>query len=157
MSTQSPSGAFAKHAKLKRDKKFNPSPLSAGDEAYPNGIFEFNITRLLAFVDAHEERFPIEWMAVTDIPNYGGPADEAGIRSADLSRPILMAEISPGRYNLIDGHHRMEKARRNAVLSVPARRIRCPEHVSFLTSTSAYEAYVEYWNSKVQEMKGSSL
>ena len=33
--------------------------------------------------------------------------------------------------------------------SIPAYRIRCPEHVAFLTSTRAYETFVEYWNSKV--------
>jgi hypothetical protein len=37
------------------------------------------------------------------------------------------------------------------VRSIPAYRIRCPEHVAFLTSIRAYEAYVEYWNSKADD------
>src|SRR5450631_3811878 len=35
---------------FKRDKRFQPCPLDAGEEAFPNGIFEFNITRLLAHI-----------------------------------------------------------------------------------------------------------
>jgi hypothetical protein len=51
---------------------------------------------------------------------------------------------------MVGGNHRLAKARREAVRTILARRIRCPQHVSFLTSMAAYEAYVEYWNSKVE-------
>jgi hypothetical protein len=140
--------------KLKLDKTFRPCPLDEGDEAYPNGIFEFNITRLLTFIDSHPEDFPLESVSVADIPDYGSSRlDEATVRSADLSRPVLLAEIAPGRHNLIDGHHRVAKARRDGVPTVHARRIACPRHVPFLTSAAAYEKYVEYWNSKVKEMR----
>jgi len=63
-----------------------------------------------------------------------------------------MAEIAPGRYDVIDGHHRLAKARRENVAGIPVRRVRCPEHVAFLTSGRGYDAYVEYWNSKVKEL-----
>jgi hypothetical protein len=142
------------HPKLKLDKKFQPCPVELDDEAFPNGIFEFNITRLLAFIDAQPEDFPIEFIAVADIPDYGGSRlDEKTVASADLSRPILLAEIAPGRHNLIDGHHRVAKARRDGTTTLPARRIHCPHHVPFLTSATAYEKYVEYWNSKVKDMR----
>jgi hypothetical protein len=93
--------------KLRRDRRFQPCPTEPGDELYPNGIFEFNITRLLGFVTAHLERFPIEAVELTDIPKYGSEdgLDEATVQAADLSRPILLAEIAPGLYNLVDGHH----------------------------------------------------
>jgi hypothetical protein len=141
--------------KLKRDKRFQPCPIEPGDEAFPNGIFVFNITRLLAFMDAKPADFPIEFIEVASIPDFGGSRhlDEKTVASADLSRPVLLAEISPGRYNLIDGHHRIERARRDAVPTLPARRIRCPHHVPFLASASAYECYVEYWNTKVKQMQ----
>ena len=140
--------------KLKLDKRFQPCPLDEGDEAYPNGIFHFNISRLLAIIDAHPEDFPLEHIPVADIPSYAGASlNEATVRSADLSRPVLLAEIAPGRYNLIDGHHRVAKARLDGVPTVHARRIPCPRHVPFLTTTEAYQKYVEYWNSKVKEMR----
>jgi hypothetical protein len=140
--------------KLKRDKKFQPCPVEVGDEVYPNGIFEINVTRLLAFIDARAERFPVEFIALTEIPDYGGAhLDEETVRSADLLRPVLLAEIAPERWNLIDGHHRVARARREGAPSVPARRAGCPELVPCLTSTLAYEKYLEYWNSKLKEMR----
>lgn len=141
--------------KLKLDQEFQPCTAEPGDELYPNGIFEFNITRLLAFVGDHSERFPIESVELADIPAHGsGGLDEAAIDAADLSRPILLAEIAPDHFNLIDGHHRVAKARREALSSIAAHRVRCPDHVAFLTSTRAYETYVKYWNSKLDD--GSS-
>ena len=151
--TVSPFETLRKHAVLGLAQGFQPCSAEAGDELYPNGIFEFNITRLLAFIHAHPERFPSEFVGLADIPGYGGSGslDEAAVEAADLSRPIVLAEIAPDRYNLIDGHHRVAKARREEVPRLPAHRVRCPEHVAFLTSTGAYETYVEYWNSKLDD------
>jgi len=141
---------------LKLDRRFQPCPVEPGDEFYPNGIFEFNITRFLAFIHAQAERFPTELVELADIPNYGdsGRLDGDAVDTADLSRPILLAEIAPNSYNVIDGNHRVAKARREGLRRIPMHRVRCPEHVAFLTSTRAYETYVEYWNSKLDD--GSS-
>lgn len=137
--------------KLELDKTFQPCPAEPGDEIYPNGIFEFNITRHLSFVEASADRFPIERVGVDDIPNYGSESlDEETIRTTDLLRPILLAEISPGRFNLIDGHDRLPRQGRKASGPYPAHRIACALHVRFLASTSAYERYVEYWNEKLR-------
>jgi hypothetical protein len=153
MMLNSPSAETGFPAKLKRDNSFQPCPAESGDEHYQNGIFEFNITRLLAFIDTSAERFPIELVPVDEFPNFGGShLDEETLRTADLSRPILLAEISPGLYNVIDGHHRLARARCDSVQTIPSRRIRCPDHVFFLTSAWAYEKYVEYWNSKLEDL-----
>lgn len=155
MMSSSPPKVFPISAKLKLDKRFQPCVVEPGDEHYRNGIFEFNISQLLAHIDAQAERFPIEFVALATIPDYGGGSDldEEAVLAADLSRPILLAEIAPGRYNLIDGNHRVAKARREGAPTVPARRIDCPLHVPFLTSTVAYETYVEYWNTKVKDLQ----
>lgn len=71
--------------------------------------------------------------------------------SVDISPPVLLAEISPDRYNLIDGNHRMEKARRMEVNSMPAYKLNVKQHVNFLTSKRAYVSYIEYWNDKVRQ------
>jgi hypothetical protein len=140
----------ANAAELQLDKTFQPCAAEPGDELFANGIFEFNITRLSAFVEAHIERFPIEHVEIGGIPNYGSEnLQEEAICAADLIRPILLAEISPGLFNLIDGHHRVAKARREGRRTLPAHRVVCPHHVPFLTSTRAYERYVEYWNEKL--------
>lgn len=140
-----------KHAKLKLDQGFRPCVPESDDELYPNGIFEFNISRLWAFIHAHGERFRAESVALRDIPDYGGDdrLDQAAIEAADLCRPILLAEISPGHFNVIDGHHRVAKAKHQGLRDIRAVRVQCPDHIAFLTSTRAYTAYVDYWNSKL--------
>jgi hypothetical protein len=141
-------------AKLKLSRAFEPCPIDSGDERFRNGIFEFNITRFMAFIETHPDRFPVEAVPVASIPNYGGShLDQTTIAAADLSRPVLFAEIAPGGFNLIDGNHRVARAQRDGVSTVPGYRIRCPDHVAFLTSTMAYEKYVEYWNGKIKEMQ----
>ena len=64
-----------------------------------------------------------------------------------------MAEISPGRYNLIDGNHRMEKARRTGVVSMLAYKLNAEQHIRFLISREAYVAYVGYWNGKLEQLR----
>jgi len=36
---------------LKTDKKFIPCPVADGDELFLNGIFEFNITKMLEYIE----------------------------------------------------------------------------------------------------------
>jgi hypothetical protein len=137
--------------RLRRDPRFQPCATERGDELYPNGIFEFNISRLIAFISAHPERFPTETVELSEIPDYGSSTrlDADAIQAADLSRPVLLAEIAPAHFSLIDGHHRVAKARRMLSATITAYRVRCPDHVGFLTSAHAYQEYVEYWNSKL--------
>jgi hypothetical protein len=132
------------------DRTFRPCPIEVGDECYANGIFEFNITRILAFLDDHAQLFPVTQIALADIADYGGNnLDPDTMRIADLSRPIVLAEIAPNHFNVIDGNHRVGRARRDGMQSISCRKLGCPAHVAFLTSTFAYERYVEYWNSKL--------
>jgi hypothetical protein len=97
-----------------------------------NGMFEFNITRMLAFIEAHRAQFAQEPVPLSDLPDYGDAnLNEETIRAADLSRPILQAEISPGRFNVIDGYHRIARARREHASSLPGYRIFCaPRDIS---------------------------
>lgn len=143
--------------RLDLDRRFRPCEPCDGDEIYPNGIFEFNITRLLVHIDA-AGRFPTEFVTLDDIP-WAGKSEglnEVAVMAADLTRPVILAEIAPGRYNLIDGHHRVAKARLEGMTCIPAYRIHCPEQVAFLTTKRAYEAYVHYWNSKVDEVSANN-
>jgi len=138
--------------RLTQQKAFQPCPVDTGDEYFALGLFEFNITRLLAVVEACPDQYPISPIAVSEIPNYGDERRNPEVVStADLSRPVLLAEIAPRRYTLIDGHHRIARARIDVVTNVPAYRIPCPAHLPFLTTARGYEAYVEYWNGKLKE------
>src|SRR5262249_38098473 len=139
--------------KLSVQSDFKPLPVSEGDEMYPNGIFEFNVTKLLAFIRDHPAGFPVEEVEIASLgARFGMPLDEETISTANLKKPIVLAEISPGRFNVIDGNHRVEKARREGMRYIPAYRVHAPRHVAFLTSVRAYQKYVEYWNSKIDDL-----
>ena len=135
---------------LKVDIDFIPCPADIGDELYPNGIFKFNITKILEHIQRTPDGITVEDVAVRDFPNDFSSINESHLDSIDISIPVILAEISPGRYNLIDGNHRMEKARRMGIKTLVAYKLRVDQHIQFLTSKKAYLAYIEYWNSKLR-------
>ncbi|HXW68439.1 MAG TPA: ParB N-terminal domain-containing protein [Dissulfurispiraceae bacterium] len=139
--------------RLKVDDKFTPCPGEDGDEMYPNGIFEFNITKMIEYIQENPDGIILEEVRVSDFSKDFSSINESHMDSVDISQPVILAEISPGRYNLIDGNHRMEKAQRMGVEKIPAYKLNAEQHVRFLTSGRAYIAYVEYWNSKVKALK----
>ena len=136
--------------RLRLDRRFCPCHVEPGDEFFANGIFEFNITRLFDFLQAHPKRFSIESLELANIPSFEDVShlNKARVDTVDVLKSVLLAEISPGCYNLIDGQHRIARARGENLVQVAAYRVSCPDHVTFLTSAKAYESYVRYWNSK---------
>lgn len=142
--------------KLKFNKKFQAINVDAEDELFPNGLFEFNITKLIAHINANPVNFPIEEVVLDTLWESSSNLSDAAIQAANLSVPIILAEISPGRFNVVDGNHRVAKARRNGAKSLLAYTVRPDQHHRFLTSVNAYKKYVEYWNTKVVEMSPST-
>jgi len=141
-----------KPAKLKINKNFEPPQLDVNDEIFPNGIFQFNISKLLNFIKQSPDGFLRKEVEVETLYKKS-PHDQnpSAIDSANLETPIILAEISPGRFNVIDGNHRVEKARRLGVKKLFAYKVHPEQHVNFLISNESYKKYVEYWNSKVDE------
>jgi hypothetical protein len=135
---------------LRVENDFTPCPVATGDELFPNGIFVFNITKILEYIQKNPDSITLEEVAVSDFFEGFSSVNEAYMDSVEISQPAILAEISPGIYNLIDGNHRMEKARRMGIKSLPAYKLNVDQHILFLTSTKAYVTYVEYWNSKVK-------
>jgi len=133
---------------LKADKNFIPPTNDDGDEYYPNGIFEFNITKLQEHLKNNPEKYKPEPLQVTDTYIQFSVIDEKHLPKADTTNPIIIAEISPGNYNIIDGHHRMARACRTGQKEIMAYKLDPDTHTRFLTSTRSYLKYIEYWNSK---------
>jgi hypothetical protein len=134
------------------NKGFKPLPLEEGEEFFCNGIFEFNITKLSAFIGANSDRFVEEHVELTSPAlSFSGELNDQTVETARVQKPVILAEISPGRFNLIDGHHRVAKARRLGLQSIPAYRVKAEDHLAFLTSVDAYTKYVGYWNRKLSE------
>ncbi len=138
--------------KLKKNKNFSPCNIEDNDELFPNGIFEFNISKMIDHIQDRKNEFPIGQIFVAEHQNFVSEhLDESTVNNADLNRPLLVAEISPGRYNVLDGHHRIEKAKRRGVECLPAFKTSPQVHTLFLTSKESYETYVDYWNEKLKE------
>ena len=135
-------------SKLTIENDFTPCPESDGDEFFPNGIFVFNITKMTEHIMNNPELFVPEELAVKDLQKFLS-INEIHVDSVDISKPVIIAEIAPSRFNLIDGQHRVEKARRLGQEKIMAYRLTVHQHIRFLTSRKAYEIYVEYWNSKL--------
>lgn len=133
---------------LKVNTNFNPRPVRAGDEIFRNGIFEFNVTRILEHAANNPSVMHLVEIAVSDFsPNFS-VLNESHIDSVDISQPVILAEIAPNIYNLIDGHHRMARSRRLGINNMQAYKLSVHQHIVFLTSKTAYLSYVEYWNGK---------
>ncbi len=137
--------------KLKADGNFIPCRVDEGDELFQNGIFEFNVTRILEHIAKHPKDIPLVEVDVNDFFQEHSMLNQSHVDSVDPSRPVVLAEISPGIFNLIDGHHRMEKARRLGIAKIRAYKLQARQHVTFLTSQKAYLSYVEYWNNKLKD------
>ena len=138
---------------LKADTGFTPCPIQDGDELYPNGIFVFNITKMIAYLQNNPGNVALVEVAVTDFFPEFSCIDESHVESVDISRPVILAEISPGHFKLIDGNHRMEKARRIGTSNILAYKLDMHQHIAFLTSMKAYLSYIEYWNEKIKQIR----
>jgi hypothetical protein len=134
---------------IKLNKDFVPCDVKEGDELFQNGIFEFNITRMIDFIRSNPSDFVVEKVHVREFPREFSSINEKHMNNVKIGDPIILAEISPGRYSLIDGNHHMEKARRLGLENMQAYKIKVEQHIRFLTSMRAYNAYIEYWNSKL--------
>lgn len=138
---------------IKFDKKFQPVGVDEGDELFPNGIFEFNITKLVAYLKANPDRYPIEELLLESLRLWeSSDLDDATVNNANIDNPIILAEISPGRFNVIDGNHRLAKARRDKAKCIRAYKVSPNLHYRFMTTVKGYQAYVVYWNSKVKDI-----
>jgi len=136
--------------KLKANENFIPCPINNGDELYPNGIFVFNITKMLEYIKRNSNEVDLVDVDVADFPKCFSSINESHLDTVDVSQPVILAEISPGHYNLIDGNHRMEKARRMKISSIPANKLNVNQHIAFLTEKKAYLSYIDYWNGKLK-------
>jgi len=139
-------------SKLTIDIDFTPCPESDGDEFYPDGMFVFNITKMTEHIMDNPEVFVPEEVAVRELHRFLS-LNESHVNSVDISKPVIIAEIAPSRFNLIDGQHRVEKAHRLGMETIKAYRFYVHQHIRFLTNRKAYEIYVEYWNSKIEEQE----
>ena len=126
-----------KPKKLTLDKNFIPCPDADGDDFFPNGIFLFNITRMEDHIRENPGFAFHEEIVVKGLSENHPHINEDHIDSVDVTKPVIMAEIAPGCYNLIDGRHRVEKARRLGIEKIPAYKLTYTQHIPFLSTKKA--------------------
>ena len=132
------------------DENFQPCPVMDGDELCPNGIFVFNITKMKDFINSRPDIFVPEDIAVKGKYHYFISVNEEHMPNVELSEPVILAEISPNSFNLIDGRHRIEKAHRMGIETIKAYKVNATYLPDFIVIKKGYLAFVEYWNSKLK-------
>jgi hypothetical protein len=143
-------------------------PPQEDDEYLRNGVFCFNISKMIDDIEHNRCEFA---MGQIDVPvwKFNG-ADcklkEEYVEAADLLRPVIIAEIAPDRlngnslidsnnwrmrgYNVLDGHHRIEKASRLGIKTLDAYILPMETHICYMYE--GFNEYVEYWNEKYKTL-----
>ena len=146
---------MAESRRIKLNKKYVPLPAQDGDEIYPNGIFNFAISRMLEDISsgklaAENERINVQdWFK----SHWRGSCSvtEEHLPTVDVSKPVIQAEIKPGTFEIIDGNHRMERAFRDRVNSIDSYKLRGEQLLPYFSEVRGYKAFVEYWNAKLKD------
>ena len=135
------------------------------EEWFPNGIFNYNVSRMIRDLEAYEkDSAGVSWLyaavrisvSVEEVFNYYhdmGELEEEHIQAADLNRPLIFVELAPDCFNLVDGHHRLEKARREGLSELPAWTVGSHTAVHYLGSEYEYSKYTGYWNCKIEDIR----
>jgi len=109
------------------------------------------------FISNNLDLITLEQIAVNTFFETSSSLDEYHLENLQIFEPIIMAEIAPGNYNLIDGHHRVERAKRLGMDNLHVYKLTVDQHIEFLTDKRAYLAYIAYWNDKLEEVKTRSV
>lgn len=133
-------------------------------EWYPNGVFNYNVSRMIRDLNEYLDKRPADEdkdhgiqlteISIRDVVSDSFSIDEfpeEHLNEADLNRPVIYAEIAPGVYNLIDGNHRIARAYRDGISTLPAFYVPAEIALQYLGSNKEYSCYLEYWNGKVED------
>ncbi len=138
---------------MKIDPDFIPCELQVEEECFRNGIFHFNISRMIEDIESGrlpviKEQINVErWLE----HHCDGVINEEHMLNVVFSKPVIQAEIRHGVFELIDGHHRIEKAHREGVSFIDSYILMGEQLPQYLTRKESYIAYVNYWNDKLKE------
>jgi len=102
------------------------------------------------YIESHSTDIDLIQIEVENFPKSFSSIDESHIDSVDITKPAILAEISPGNYNLIDGNHRKEKARKAGINRISAYKLNVEQHIKFMTEKESYKSYIKYWNGKLR-------
>lgn len=81
--------------------------------------------------------------------HYRGRVNEDHLPTVKISKPVKQAEIRSEIFEIIDGNHRMEKAYRKGIPFIDSYKLKGDQLLPFFIDVRGYNAFVEYWNSKL--------
>lgn len=147
-----------KHTRtLKLIKNYIPKVQKSEEiEIYPNGIFKFFISKILEDINNGDfepkmQRINIENWRKSHYKDTDS-LDENHLKIVDTKKPIIQAEIRIGKFEIIDGNHRLEKAFRDGKKTINSYKIYGEELVPYFYDKQGYECFVNYWNSKLEDL-----
>ena len=141
--------------KLKENPNFIPCKPVIGDEILGGYPFKWNVTAVSAWIEKNLNQVELSTVQV-NTPSPGADSenlDEEFIPIADLTRPIIVLRMRPESFRLIDGNHRVAKARRLGVKELPTYYLTELQHREFFTFKEADRMYVDYWNDKLKMLE----
>ncbi|WP_404429613.1 hypothetical protein [Sutcliffiella horikoshii] len=136
---------------LKLDRTFQPCLPAEGDEVFANGVIRWNISKMQEYIDTHPHQVESKQMELTLLTQEYTNINLEHVPTVDLTKPIILIEFNARiQDHLIDGRHRVTKARELGITTLPAYKLTLHQHIPFLTSQTGFEAYARYWNEKVR-------
>lgn len=141
---------------LKLKKNYIPKKqINEELEIYKNGIFNFFISKILEDIEngvfePKMERINIEKWEKTHCTSDS--LNEEHLKMVNTKKPIIQAEISIDKFEIIDGNHRFEKALRDGKKTINSYKIYVEELIPYFYDQKGYEYFVKYWNSKLDEL-----
>lgn len=131
---------------------FTPCPIKENDEIFGVGIFRFNISKILEDIHSGELVVAKENIDIKEWFRWHGhhsSLNEDHLPKVDIESIIIQAEIRPGIFSIIDGNHRIEKAFRLGKSSICSFKLVGEQLIPYFITSKGYNAFVEYWNSKI--------
>lgn len=141
--------------KLKVNPDFIPCTPVVGDEMLGGYPFKWNVTKAAEWIEKNLDAVELSVVQV-DSPSAGADSanlDKEFIPKADLSKPIIMVRMRPEFFRLMDGNHRVAKARSLSLKELPAYYLTEAQHRQFFTFEEADQLYVKYWNEKLKMLE----
>ena len=141
---------------LKLKKNYIPKKqINEELEIYKNGIFNFFISKILEDIEngiftPKKERINIKKWKNTHFTNDS--LNEEHLKTVNTRKPIIQAEISISKFEIIDGNHRFEKAFRDGRKTINTYKIYGEELISYFYDKQGYECFIKYWNSKLEDL-----
>lgn len=137
---------------LKLNKRYKPIEAIENDEIRSNGIFQWNISKMIDYINQNISSISTSVIDVNEhynsVKTFGGINDDH-VNSVDTSIPIIQVEINPSKYLIIDGNHRIIKAYIDGIRFLKSYDLSVDQHIHFFITTKSYTSFVEYWNSKI--------